>query len=164
MWIKIQTHVAVLAHKPQREPALPLPAILPLQRHTDQLRWQVVDQPIRVLTDDLGTIRADLLRQLTQYRAARILPLINATLWQLPAARRAFSIRQIGTPRDEHQPVGIEQHGPDIRAIRQHAHGLAFGRVTSALTGANTAPRAGRLPAHAFSCASVRGWGALTRP
>ncbi len=83
------------------------------------MRRQVVDQPVGMLADDLGAVGADLLGQFAQHGRARILVRIDAALRQLPAARRALRVRQIGAAGDEHAAVPVEQHGADIRPVRQ---------------------------------------------
>ena len=145
MRIGVQPDVAVLAGEPQREPALRLAAIAPAERHADQFRRQVVGQPVGMLADDLGAIGADLLRQFAQHRGARVLVRIDAALRQLPAAGRAFGVRQVGTAGDEHAAVPVEQHGADIRPVRAAAPDrsiIAGGGCTSALTGASARPSA----------------------
>ena len=62
----------------------------------------------RDLADDLGARGADFLGQFAQHRRRRVLAVIDAALRQLPAARRALGIRQVGAARDEHLSVTVE--------------------------------------------------------
>ena len=146
-----------------------LAAVAPAECHPEQMRRQVIGQPIGMLADDLGAIRADLLRQLAQHSRARVLVRIDAALRQLPAAGCAFRVRQIGAPGNQNQAIPVEHRRADIPTIRQHriAHFVPpapGGGCASALTGASASPSAASPPAQAAMRSVVTGRTVLTSP
>ena len=161
----------ILAREAEREPALLLAAIAAAKGDAEQVRRQVVGEPLRMLADDLGPGGADLLLQLAKQRRRRgssssSIPPCGSC--QPPGAPSAFgrSARRATKTR----PVAIEQHRADVRAVGQARpvrHLAAVprrGGRTRALTGASASPRAASPFAQAAKRSMVTGRTAPARP
>lgn len=108
-----QDDVLILARKLHDDPLLLLTSIFSVPDPADQFRGQVIVIPVSAFMDDDSLVRADFLEQFPSGGMGRIFPGVDTTLRHLP------SITAVNPSADPYLAVMIEQHDPDVAAVRE---------------------------------------------